>query len=61
MEYLHTMIRVTDLDQSLDFFCNKLGLARSAARATRKAAIPWSFCWSGDAERRTRSTRRSSS
>lgn len=26
MQYLHTMIRVTDLDQSLDFFCNKLGL-----------------------------------
>src|SRR3954452_11037942 len=26
MEYLHTMIRVTDLDQSLDFFCNKLGM-----------------------------------
>src|SRR5579872_7132862 len=26
MEYLHTMIRVTDLDKSLDFFINKLGL-----------------------------------
>ncbi|MEL7688053.1 VOC family protein [Citromicrobium bathyomarinum] len=26
MEYLHTMIRVSDLDDSLDFFCNKLGL-----------------------------------
>ena len=26
MEYLHTMVRVTDLDQSLDFYCNKLGL-----------------------------------
>ena len=26
MEYLHTMIRVTDLAESLDFFCNKLGL-----------------------------------
>ena len=26
MNYLHTMIRVSDLDQSLDFFCNKLGL-----------------------------------
>lgn len=26
MEYLHTMIRVSDLDESLDFFCNKLGL-----------------------------------
>ncbi|MEQ9490837.1 MAG: VOC family protein [Alphaproteobacteria bacterium] len=26
MKYLHTMIRVRDLDESLDFFCNKLGL-----------------------------------
>lgn len=26
MQYLHTMIRVSDLDQSLDFFCDKLGL-----------------------------------
>ena len=26
MKYLHTMVRVTDLDDSLDFYCNKLGL-----------------------------------
>ncbi len=26
MEYLHTMVRVRDLDVSLDFYCNKLGL-----------------------------------
>jgi lactoylglutathione lyase len=26
MKYLHTMLRVTDVDQSLDFYCNKLGL-----------------------------------
>jgi len=26
MKYLHTMIRVSDLDKSLDFYCNKLGL-----------------------------------
>ena len=26
MRYLHTMVRVTDLDESLDFYCNKLGL-----------------------------------
>ena len=26
MRYLHTMIRVTDLDASLEFFCDKLGL-----------------------------------
>ncbi|MDZ4737024.1 MAG: VOC family protein [Rhodospirillaceae bacterium] len=27
MRYLHTMVRVKDLDESLDFYCNKLGLA----------------------------------
>lgn len=27
MRYLHTMVRVRDLDESLDFYCNKLGLA----------------------------------
>ena len=27
MRYLHTMVRVTDLDASLDFYCNKLGLS----------------------------------
>ncbi len=29
MRYLHTMIRVHDLAESLDFFCNKLGLTES--------------------------------
>ena len=26
MRYLHTMIRISDIDKSLDFFCEKLGL-----------------------------------
>ncbi len=26
MKYLHTMVRVTDLERSLDFYCDKLGL-----------------------------------
>jgi lactoylglutathione lyase len=26
MKYLHTMVRVSDLDESLDFYCDKLGL-----------------------------------
>lgn len=29
MRYLHTMIRVRDLEESLDFFCHKLGLIES--------------------------------
>jgi len=24
MKYLHTMVRVTNIDESLDFYCNKL-------------------------------------
>jgi lactoylglutathione lyase len=26
MNYLHTMVRASDLDETLDFYCNKLGL-----------------------------------
>ena len=26
MRYLHTMVRVTDLERSLEFYCNRLGL-----------------------------------
>ena len=35
MKYLHTMVRVTDLDDSLDFYCNKLGLVE-----LRRAEVP---------------------
>ncbi|MEQ8515189.1 MAG: lactoylglutathione lyase, partial [Chromatocurvus sp.] len=26
MKYLHTMVRASSLDDSLDFYCNRLGL-----------------------------------
>jgi lactoylglutathione lyase len=26
MKYLHTMVRVSNVDESIDFYCNKLGL-----------------------------------
>jgi lactoylglutathione lyase len=26
MRYLHTMVRVSDIDQSLEFYCDKLGM-----------------------------------
>ena len=35
MKYLHTMVRVSNLDESLDFFCNKLGLVE-----LRKVDVP---------------------
>ena len=36
MKYLHTMVRVRDLEASLDFYCNKLGLVE-ASRFENKA------------------------
>lgn len=32
MKYLHTMVRVNDVDASLDFYCNKLGLVELRRR-----------------------------
>ena len=32
MKYLHTMVRVHDLEASLDFYCNKLGLTEVARK-----------------------------
>ena len=32
MKYLHTMVRVTDLKASLDFYCDKLGLRETRRR-----------------------------
>ena len=29
MEYLHTMVRVTNVEASLDFYCNKLGMVET--------------------------------
>ena len=29
MKYLHTMVRVTDIDESLDFYCNKMGMVET--------------------------------
>ena len=36
MKYLHTMVRIRDLDASLDFYCNKLGLVEVRRRADEK-------------------------
>jgi lactoylglutathione lyase len=42
MRYLHTMVRVRDLEASLDFYCNKLGLIevrRSESEAGRYTLV----------------------
>src|SRR5215831_2088196 len=36
MRYLHTMLRVRDLDAALDFYCNKLGMKETRRRGDDK-------------------------
>ncbi len=36
MEYLHAMVRVANPDESLDFYCNKLGLVETHRREDEK-------------------------
>ena len=43
MRYLHTMLRVRDLDAALDFYCNKLGLTEVRRRVDDKAKFTLVF------------------
>ena len=52
MEYLHTMVRVGDLDQSLDFYCGKLGLVETSRQENEKGRFTLVFLAApGDAQR----------
>lgn len=63
MKYLHTMVRVKDIDESLDFYCNKLGLVELrrydneggrftlvflAAPGDEQAQVELTWNWDGD-------------
>lgn len=51
MEYLHTMVRVHDLDASLDFYCDKLGLVETNRYDSEKGRFTLVYlAASGDAE-----------
>ena len=43
MKYLHTMIRVSDLDKSLDFFVNKLGFVEQRRHVNDKGRFTLVF------------------
>ncbi|WP_020409108.1 VOC family protein [Hahella ganghwensis] len=43
MEYLHTMVRVSDLDASLDFYCQKLGLVEISRKDSEKGRFTLVF------------------
>ena len=50
MKYLHTMVRVTDLDRSLDFYCDKLGLVELRRYENRNGRFTLVFLAAPDDE-----------
>ena len=63
MQYLHTMIRISDVEKSLDFYCKGLGLIETrrmeneqgrftliflAAPGDEKAELELTYNWDGD-------------
>src|SRR6267378_21512 len=50
MRYLHTMLRVRDLDRALDFYCNKLGLKEVRRRVDEKGRFTLVFLAAGEDE-----------
>jgi len=50
MRYLHTMLRVRDLNAALDFFVNKLGLRESRRSVNEKGRFTLVFLNSGAAD-----------
>lgn len=52
MEYLHTMVRVSDLEKSLHFYCGLLGLQEISRQENEKGRFTLVFlAASGDTER----------
>jgi len=52
MHYLHTMVRARDLDETLDFYCNKLGLEEVRRHDSEAGRFTLVFLAApGDAER----------
>ena len=57
MKYLHTMVRVSNLDESLDFFCNKLGMVETRRTESEKGRYTNIFLAAPDDEGVARETK----
>lgn len=57
MRYLHTMVRVKDLDASLDFYCNKLGLKEVRRMENEKGRYTLVFLAAPEDEQQARESK----
>lgn len=56
MRYLHTMVRVADLDRALDFWCDKLGLVEIRRIENEKGRFTLVFLAAPEDAERSRET-----
>ena len=54
MRYLHTMVRVSDLDESLNFYCNLLGLIEISRKDSEQGRYTLVFLAAPDDEQAAR-------
>ena len=57
VRYLHTMVRVADLDRALDFYCNKFGLEELRRHDSEKGRFTLVFLAAPDDSGRAKSER----
>lgn len=57
MQYLHTMIRVSNLDQTLHFFCDLLGMVEIDRKSSDKGRFTLVFLAAPEDEARARENR----
>ena len=53
MKYLHTMIRVKNIEESLDFYCNKLGLKEIERKENNKGRFTLVFLGADNSDENT--------
>jgi len=53
MKYLHTMVRVKNIDESIDFYCNKLGLKEVRRKESEKGRFTLIFLGAKNSDQKT--------
>ena len=57
MQYLHTMVRVSNLDESLNFYCDLLGLKEISRKDSEKGRFTLVFLAAPEDEKRAKEDR----
>ena len=53
MKYLHTMVRIKNIEESIDFYCNKLGLKEVRRKESEKGRFTLIFLGAENSDEKT--------